>query len=105
MYSLYLICKIAASAVKIQYRIYLWGKNILGWCSNKLMFFVSIRNPRWPPLHNIFLTSQPIGKEFFLETRNLIETNLCMNIHWIGCYNVFYVWIRNPRWLPRQDFI
>ena len=50
----------------------------------KILFFMPIGNPRWPPL-------DPMGKcsnAFFSETTNMIKAKLYMNVHWMVLYKL-----------------
>ena len=62
---------------------------IIGRSSTKFLFFMPMRNPRWPPPQDIRLTLDPIGKcsnAFFSETTNMIKAKLYMNVHWMVFY-------------------
>ena len=68
---------------------------IIEWSLIKLVFFVMIWNPRWPPPQVIVLTQDHMGKyrkKIFSEAIALIEPKLCIN-HWKVLYKlcVFYV--------------
>ena len=59
--------------------------------STKFMFFMPIGNPRWPPLQEIDLTLDPMGKcsnAFFSEITNMIKAKLYMNVHWMVLYKL-----------------
>jgi hypothetical protein len=59
--------------------------------STKFMFFMPIGNPRWPPLQEIDLTLDPMGKcsnAFFSEITNMIKAKLYMNVHWMILYKL-----------------
>ena len=62
---------------------------IIGRSSTKFLGFFADRNPRWPPLQDIRLTLDPIGKcsnAFFSETTNMIKAKLYKNVHWMVFY-------------------
>jgi hypothetical protein len=83
MYSLALIIFVVSE--KKAFEHFPIGSNvimIIGMSFTKLLFFMPIGNPRWPP---------PQGKcsnAFFSETTNMIKAKLYMNVHWMVLYNL-----------------
>ena len=62
---------------------------IIGRSSTKYMFFIPIRNPRWPPPEDIRLTLDRMGRcsnAFFSETTNIMKAKLYMDVHWMVFY-------------------
>jgi hypothetical protein len=57
---------------------------IIGRSSKNYLFYIPIRNSRWPPPQDLRLTLDPMGKysnAFFSETTNMIKAKLYMDVH------------------------
>jgi hypothetical protein len=64
---------------------------IFGKSFTKFLFFISIGNTKWPPLQDILLTQEYMGKyrnTLLSETTELIEPKLFMDVLWIVLYKI-----------------
>ena len=77
---------------------------IIGKSFTKFLFFISIGNTKWPPLQDILLTQEYMGKyrnTLLSETTELIEPKLFMDVLWVVLYKItFFVPVWYSTWPP-----
>ena len=64
-----------------------------------------LRNPKWPPPQGTFNIGsywKNILRLFISEISKPSDSKLDWNVPWVVFTNLFFMSIRNPRWLPSQ---